>query len=59
MWYLRLYLIFLKISGEFNILYGDVGEEIVKRVFEVDVCFVVIGIRGMGVIRWMVLGSVS
>lgn len=48
-----------KISGEVNILYGDAGEEIVKRASEVDACLVVTGTRGLGVIRRTVLGSVS
>lgn len=52
-------LILLKISGEVNILYGDAGEEIVKRASEVDACLVVTGTRGLGVIRRTVLGSVS
>lgn len=59
MWHLGSHLILLKISGEFNILYGDAGEEIVKRASEVDACLVVTGTRGMGVIRRTVLGSVS
>lgn len=49
----------MKISGEVNILYGDAGEEIVKRASEVDACLVVTGTRGLGVIRRTVLGSVS
>lgn len=59
MWHLGQHLFLLKISGEVNILYGDAGEEIVKRASEVDACLVVTGTRGLGVIRRTVLGSVS
>lgn len=48
-----------KISGEVNILYGDAGEEIVKRASEIGASLVVTGSRGLGVIRRTVLGSVS
>lgn len=50
---------FWQISGGFNILHGDPGEEIVERASEVEASLVVTGTRGLGVIRRTVLGSVS
>ncbi|XP_078315304.1 universal stress protein Sll1388-like isoform X2 [Crassostrea virginica] len=48
-----------KINGEVSLLYGDAGEEIVKRARQIGASLVVTGSRGLGVIRRAVLGSVS
>ncbi|XP_048732731.2 stress response protein NhaX-like [Ostrea edulis] len=53
------FLLHNKIHGEVNRLFGDVGEEIVKRAACVNASLIITGSRGLGVIRRTVLGSVS
>lgn len=56
---LSLYKTYFQINGEVSLLYGDAGEEIVKKARQIGASLVVTGSRGLGVIRRTVLGSVS
>lgn len=49
----------IQIDGEVVRLFGNPGEQIVKKAEDIEATLVITGSRGLGTIRRTVLGSVS